>query len=57
MLRATARRPHPELAPMLDATENAAESALRRARVPLAEDLPGPDRESAPLPDSPQEPV
>ncbi|GGP01653.1 sigma-70 family RNA polymerase sigma factor [Nonomuraea glycinis] len=44
-----------EVASMLDTTENAVTSALRRARGALAHVLPGPDRESAPLPDSPQE--
>ncbi|MFI7448688.1 sigma-70 family RNA polymerase sigma factor [Nonomuraea sp. NPDC049714] len=42
-----------EVAAMLDTTENAVTSALKRARGVLAVELPG--RESAPLPDSPQE--
>jgi RNA polymerase sigma-70 factor (TIGR02960 family) len=44
-----------EVAVMLGTTENAVASALRRARVTLADELPGTDRESAPLPDSPRE--
>jgi RNA polymerase sigma-70 factor (TIGR02960 family) len=44
-----------EVASMLTTTETAVASALSRARVTLSEDLPTPDRESAPLPDSPQE--
>ncbi|GAB2617519.1 sigma-70 family RNA polymerase sigma factor [Streptomyces capparidis] len=44
-----------EVANMLDTTENAVTSALKRARGALARELPGPDRESAPLPDSPRE--
>ncbi|HEY3504384.1 MAG TPA: sigma-70 family RNA polymerase sigma factor [Actinocatenispora sp.] len=44
-----------EVAAMLDTTGNAVESALKRARVTLAEQLPDPDRERTPLPDSPQE--
>jgi RNA polymerase sigma-70 factor (ECF subfamily) len=44
-----------EVATMLGTTENAVASALSRARGALARELPGPDRESAPLPDSPQE--
>ncbi|MBB5955942.1 RNA polymerase sigma-70 factor (ECF subfamily) [Saccharothrix tamanrassetensis] len=44
-----------EVADILDTTENAVTSALKRARGALAQELPGPDRESAPLPDSPQE--
>jgi RNA polymerase sigma-70 factor (TIGR02960 family) len=44
-----------EVANMLDTTENAVTSALNRARRALADELPGPDRESAPLPNSPQE--
>lgn len=44
-----------EVANMLDTTENAVSSALKRARATLARELPGPDRESAPLPDTPQE--
>lgn len=41
-----------EVAVMLDATEGAVESALKRARATLAEEH---DRRSAPLPDSPDE--
>jgi RNA polymerase sigma-70 factor (ECF subfamily) len=44
-----------EAAAILGTTENSVASALRRARVTLADELPSPDRESAPLPDSPQE--
>jgi RNA polymerase sigma-70 factor, ECF subfamily len=44
-----------EVATVLDTTENAVTSALTRARGALAQELPGADRESAPLPDSPQE--
>ncbi|YCK35319.1 sigma-70 family RNA polymerase sigma factor [Actinomadura sp. ATCC 39365] len=44
-----------EVATVLGATGNAVTMALRRARAALARDLPGPGRESAPLPDSPQE--
>ncbi|MFI6512590.1 sigma-70 family RNA polymerase sigma factor [Streptosporangium sp. NPDC050855] len=44
-----------EVAGMLDTTENAVTSALRRARSALAHELPGPGRESAPLPHSPLE--
>jgi RNA polymerase sigma-70 factor (ECF subfamily) len=44
-----------EVAGILDTTENAVTSALKRARGALVHELPGPDRESAPLPDSPQE--
>ncbi|WP_369805291.1 sigma-70 family RNA polymerase sigma factor [Pseudonocardia sp. MH-G8] len=44
-----------EAADMLDISENAVTSALRRARATLADELPGLDRESAPLPNSPQE--
>jgi RNA polymerase sigma-70 factor (ECF subfamily) len=44
-----------EVADMLEMTENAVASALKRARAALAGELPGPDRESAPLPDSPRE--
>ena len=40
-----------EVADMLDTTENSVTSALKRARAAL----PGPDRESAPLPESPEE--
>lgn len=41
-----------EVASMLDTTENAVTSALKRARSTLEQE---PDRERAPLPDSPQE--
>jgi RNA polymerase sigma-70 factor (TIGR02960 family) len=44
-----------EVANILDTTENAVTSALKRARGALAHELPGPDWESAPLPNSPQE--
>ncbi|RVX45048.1 RNA polymerase sigma-70 factor (ECF subfamily) [Nonomuraea polychroma] len=44
-----------EVANILDTTENAVTSALKRARSALSHELPGPDRESAPLPNSPQE--
>jgi RNA polymerase sigma-70 factor (ECF subfamily) len=44
-----------EVADMLGTSENAVTSALARARTTLAEDLPGADRERAPLPDSPRE--
>jgi RNA polymerase sigma-70 factor (TIGR02960 family) len=44
-----------EVANILDTTENAVTSALKRARGALAQELPGPDWESAPLPNSPQE--
>ena len=44
-----------EVATILDTTVNAVTSALKRARAVLARELPGPDRESAPLPDSPRE--
>jgi RNA polymerase sigma-70 factor (ECF subfamily) len=47
--------PAAEVATVLDTTENAVTSALGRARGALAQELPGPDRESAPLPDSPGE--
>jgi RNA polymerase sigma-70 factor (TIGR02960 family) len=43
-----------EVADLLDTTENAVTSALTRARSALAHELPA-DRESAPLPGSPQE--
>ena len=43
-----------EVAAMLDTTENAVTSALKRARGSLAHELPA-DRESAPLPNSPRE--
>jgi RNA polymerase sigma-70 factor (ECF subfamily) len=44
-----------EVADILDTTENAVTNALKRARGALAQELPGPDRESAPLPNSPSE--
>jgi RNA polymerase sigma-70 factor (ECF subfamily) len=44
-----------ETAGILGITENAVTGALKRARSALADELPGPDRTSAPLPDSPQE--
>ncbi len=44
-----------EVAGILDMTGNAVTSALRRARGTLANELPDPDRESAPLPNSPRE--
>jgi RNA polymerase sigma-70 factor (TIGR02960 family) len=44
-----------EVANILDTTENAVTNALKRARGALANELPDPDRESAPLPNSPQE--
>jgi RNA polymerase sigma-70 factor (TIGR02960 family) len=44
-----------EVANILDTTENAVTSALTRARGALAQELPGPDREGAPLPNSRQE--
>ncbi|NUS17385.1 MAG: RNA polymerase subunit sigma-70 [Streptomyces sp.] len=44
-----------EVAAMLDTTENAVHIALRRARAALAEELPGQDRERAPLPGSARE--
>lgn len=44
-----------EVARILDTTTNAVSSALNRARSVLARELPDSDRESAPLPDSPQE--
>ncbi|MFI0450178.1 sigma-70 family RNA polymerase sigma factor [Actinomadura sp. 6N118] len=44
-----------EVAAILDTTENAVTSALKRARGTLADELPGPGWEDAPLPDSPQE--
>ncbi|UJW30470.1 sigma-70 family RNA polymerase sigma factor [Saccharothrix sp. AJ9571] len=44
-----------EVAGMLDTTESAVTSALKRARNTLAHELPLADRESAPLPESPQE--
>ncbi|MFJ6674304.1 sigma-70 family RNA polymerase sigma factor [Actinosynnema sp. NPDC091369] len=44
-----------EVANILDTSENAVTSALKRARSALTQELPGRDRESAPLPNSPQE--
>ncbi|MFL5889962.1 MAG: RNA polymerase subunit sigma-70, partial [Solirubrobacteraceae bacterium] len=44
-----------ETAEMLETSEAAVKGALQRARAALAERLPGPDRERAPLPDSPRE--
>ncbi|SHN13415.1 RNA polymerase subunit sigma-70 [Actinacidiphila paucisporea] len=44
-----------EVAGMLDTTENAVTNALKRARAALAAELPGPDRERAPLPGSARE--
>ena len=44
-----------KVADMLGMTENAVASALKRARATMAGELPGPDRERAPLPDSPRE--
>ncbi|MBY8882782.1 sigma-70 family RNA polymerase sigma factor [Actinacidiphila acidipaludis] len=44
-----------EVADMLDSTETAVASALRRARVTLAAEMPEADRDRAPLPDSPVE--
>ncbi|MFK4599417.1 sigma-70 family RNA polymerase sigma factor [Streptomyces pristinaespiralis] len=44
-----------EVADILGTTGNAVTSALKRARGALAHELPGPDRESAPLPGSPRE--
>jgi RNA polymerase sigma-70 factor (ECF subfamily) len=44
-----------EVARILDTTTNAVTSALNRARSVLAHELPDSDRESAPLPNSPQE--
>ena len=44
-----------EVAEMLESTETAVHSALRRARVTLGEEMPEADRDSAPLPDSPDE--
>jgi RNA polymerase sigma-70 factor (TIGR02960 family) len=44
-----------ETAEMLETSQAAVKGALQRARATLAERLPGPDRERAPLPDSPHE--
>jgi RNA polymerase sigma-70 factor (ECF subfamily) len=44
-----------EVADMLESTEAAVSSALKRARVTLAAEMPDADRERAPLPDSPDE--
>jgi RNA polymerase sigma-70 factor (TIGR02960 family) len=44
-----------EVAGILETSEDAVTSALKRARGTLADELPGPDWKSAPLPDSPQE--
>ncbi|MFJ6675055.1 sigma-70 family RNA polymerase sigma factor [Actinosynnema sp. NPDC091369] len=44
-----------EVADMLGTTENGVTSALKRARAAVARDLPGPDRDRAPLPGSPRE--
>ncbi|NUT48983.1 MAG: RNA polymerase subunit sigma-70 [Saccharothrix sp.] len=44
-----------EVATILGTTENAVTSALKRARGTLADDLPAPDRDGAPLPCSPHE--
>lgn len=44
-----------EVAAMLDATENAVNNALQRARARLAAELPAADREQAPLPGSARE--
>ncbi|WP_205825561.1 sigma factor-like helix-turn-helix DNA-binding protein [Microbispora catharanthi] len=44
-----------EVANILDTTENAVTSALKRARGALAHEPPDPDRETAPLPNSPRE--
>ncbi|MCE6995028.1 sigma-70 family RNA polymerase sigma factor [Saccharothrix sp. S26] len=44
-----------EVAAMLGTTEDAVTGALKRARGALARELPGPDRDSAPLPGSPRE--
>jgi RNA polymerase sigma-70 factor (ECF subfamily) len=41
-----------EVADMLDTTESAVNSALKRARAALEAELPGPGREEAPLPGS-----
>ncbi|MFD7659010.1 RNA polymerase subunit sigma-70, partial [Actinosynnema sp. NPDC059797] len=44
-----------EVADLLGTTEGAVTSALKRARAVLARELPGADREGAPLPGSPRE--
>ncbi|GAA1304090.1 sigma-70 family RNA polymerase sigma factor [Saccharothrix xinjiangensis] len=44
-----------EVADLLDTTEDAVTSALKRARAVLTRELPVADRESAPLPGSPRE--
>ena len=44
-----------EVARILDTTTNSVTSALNRARSVLARELADSDRESAPLPNSPQE--
>jgi RNA polymerase sigma-70 factor (ECF subfamily) len=44
-----------EVADMLGSTEDSVKGALKRARATLAQRLPTPDRDSAPLPDSPSE--
>jgi RNA polymerase sigma-70 factor (TIGR02960 family) len=41
-----------EVADMLDSSEDSVKGALKRARTTLAQRLPTPDRDSAPLPDS-----
>lgn len=44
-----------EVAGMVDATDSAVTNLLKRARATLAAELPGPDRERAPLPGSVRE--
>jgi RNA polymerase sigma-70 factor, ECF subfamily len=44
-----------EVAGILDTTGNSVTSALNRARGTMARELPGPEREAAPLPGSPRE--
>ncbi|MCO1659893.1 sigma-70 family RNA polymerase sigma factor [Pseudonocardia humida] len=44
-----------EVARILDTTQDAVTGALKRARGTLAEELPGADRDGAPLPGSPRE--
>ncbi|SEO37815.1 sigma-70 family RNA polymerase sigma factor [Actinacidiphila rubida] len=44
-----------EVADMLDSTEGAVASALKRARLTLAAEMSDADRDTAPLPDSPDE--